>query len=224
MLNPYPPAWVAATRLEQHRRAAQSGGEVAVFAAVAVGFIGQIVRLQQTDPLAWLAADYLMRIACLAILAAPPALRKQVYAHEWRDVHFVEMVFWALTIALFLWVTEGLWPALGALIAIPSLGGYPELHDVTRLFDLTFGLALVAVEEELLWRRAMRIALVKLGDGSRVVLVSALLFGAYHWWRGGPTIIAAAVFGALAMQFYRRTGVLWPMIVIHYFCDLFVFL
>jgi membrane protease YdiL (CAAX protease family) len=224
MLNPYPPAWVAATRLEQHRRAAQSGGEVAVLAAIAASFAGQVIRLQQTDPLAWLAADYLMRIVCLAILAAPPELRKRVYAHEWRDVHLVEMAFWSLTIALFLWVAHGIWPVFAVLIPMPSLGGYPELHGVARLFDLTFGLALVAVEEELLWRRAMRIALVKLGDNSRMVLVSALLFGVYHWWRGGEAIVAAAVFGGLAMQFYRRTGVLWPMIVTHYVYDLACFL
>jgi membrane protease YdiL (CAAX protease family) len=209
--------------LEQHRRTAQSGGAAAVLVAVTVGFVGQLIRLQQTDPLAWLAADYLMRIVCLAILAVPPMLRKQVYAHEWRDVHFLEMVFWALTVALTLWVTEGIWPLLAALIPAPRLGNYPELRGLPRLFDLTFGLALVAIEEELLWRRAMRIALVRLGDGGRMVLVSAVLFGAYHWWRGGPTILGAAVFGGLAMQFYRRTGVLWPMVVLHYCMDLAIF-
>jgi membrane protease YdiL (CAAX protease family) len=51
------------------------------------------------------------------------------------------------------------------------------------------------------------------------VTASAVVFGLYHWWAGGSTIVLAAVFGGLAMQFYRRTGVLWPMIVLHYCVD-----
>src|SRR5581483_8429789 len=131
----------------------------------------------------------------LLILAVPPTLRRMVYQRQWRDAHLVETVFWALVMALFLWVTEGLWPVVGVLVPIPRLGGYPELHGILRLLDLTFGLALVAVEEELLWRRAMRIALASLGDNGRMVLASAVLFGAYHWWRGGSAVIGAAVFG-----------------------------
>ena len=222
MLNPYPPAWFAATRFEQRRQALRAGGGIAVAAAVAVGFGFQLLRLQQEDPASWLAADYEMRIAVLFILAAPPALRQMVYAQEWREVHFVEAVFWSLTTALFLWVTWHIWPALGRLIPVPRFGDYPEIHGWLRLLDLTFGLALVAVEEELLWRRAMRIALIRLGDGGLMVALSAVLFGAYHWWHGGPTIAGAAVFGAVAMQLYRRTGVIWPGIVLHYFTNLAV--
>jgi membrane protease YdiL (CAAX protease family) len=220
MLNPYPSAWVAATRLEQHKHAAQSGGAIAVVAAIGAGTIFQIIRLQQDDPITWLALDYGMRIAVLLILAAPPALRRMVYRQDWRDAHVVETAFWALDIALFLWITNGVWPVVAVLLPIPRLGELPELHDLLRLFDLTFGLALVAVEEELLWRRAVRIALNGLGDGPLMVAVSAALFGLYHWWAGGSTVVLAAVFGALAMQFYRRTGALWPMIVLHYFTDL----
>jgi membrane protease YdiL (CAAX protease family) len=223
MLNPYPPAWVAATRLAQHQEASRRGGAIAVVAAVGMGFIGQLIRLEQTDPVYWLATDYLLRIACLLILALPPALRAQVYRSEWRDAHIVETVFWVLVMGLFLWVTHRIWPIFGWLIPIPPAGGYPELHGLLQLFDLTFGLALVAVEEELLWRRAMRIALSGLGDGPRMAAISALLFGAYHWWQGGAGFAAAAVFGGLAMQFYRRTGVLWPMILLHYCTDFAIF-
>ncbi len=199
MLNPYPPAWFAATRFEQRQQTARARRQCRRGGRVVVGFGFQLVRLHQDDPVGWLAADYAMRIAVLLILAAPPALRRMVYAQEWRDAHIVETVFWTLTVALFLWVTDGFWNALMALLPIPRLGGYPELHGLLRLFDLTFGLALVATEEELLWRRAMRIALIGLGDGRRMIALSAVLFGAYHWWRGGQTIMAAAVFGALAI-------------------------
>src|SRR5690349_334548 len=103
MLNPYPPAWFAATRLGARQQAARQGGRIAVFVAIAVGTVFQVVRLQEGDPTRWLALDYGMRIVVLLILAVPTALRRMVYQQESRDAHIVETIFWTLVIALFLW-------------------------------------------------------------------------------------------------------------------------
>jgi membrane protease YdiL (CAAX protease family) len=83
---------------------------------------------------------------------------------------------------------------------------------------------LVALHEEIVFRRAMRLALSGLGDGRAMILVSGVLFGAYHWWTGVPNMIFAAVFGLVAMQVYRRSGALWPIVIIHYLTDLWFFL
>ncbi|HVZ01510.1 MAG TPA: CPBP family glutamic-type intramembrane protease [Dongiaceae bacterium] len=58
------------------------------------------------------------------------------------------------------------------------------------------------------------------GTAAVAASASALLFAAYHWWTGIPNMLYAALFGALAMQLYRRTGVLWPAVALHYFADL----
>ncbi|HVO01036.1 MAG TPA: CPBP family intramembrane glutamic endopeptidase [Candidatus Cybelea sp.] len=190
--------------------------------AILVNLAFQLVRLRQTDPASWLALDYGMRISTLLILAVPPAMRRLVYAREWRETGMIETVFWILIVGLFIWVTDCFQP-LWALVPDTSLGGYPASQGGLRLLDLTFGLALVAVHEELLFRRAMRIALSGLGDGRTMILVSAALFGAYHWWRGIPTVFYAALFGLVAMLLYRRTGVLWPLVLLHYLTDLAYF-
>ena len=52
-----------------------------------------------------------------------------------------------------------------------------------------------------------------------MVIASALLFGSYHWSRGLGTIISAVLFGIVAMTFYVRAGVLWPLVLVHYVTD-----
>ena len=104
------------------------------------------------------------------------------------------------------------------------LGIYPRLDGWLRDFDLVIGLGLVAYSEELLFRRCARAVFVPwLGDGKAMILATALLFGAYHWWTGPWNALAAMATGALLMQLYRRANVLWPAVVAHYCIDLFIF-
>jgi membrane protease YdiL (CAAX protease family) len=86
--------------------------------------------------------------------------------------------------------------------------------------DVTFGIALVAYQEEVVFRRCARAVLNKsLGGQTTMVIASALLFGSYHWSRGLGTITAAILFGIVAMAFYVRAGVLWPLVLVHYVTD-----
>jgi membrane protease YdiL (CAAX protease family) len=52
-----------------------------------------------------------------------------------------------------------------------------------------------------------------------MVIASALLFGSYHWSMGLGTIISAILFGIVAMCFYLRAGMLWPLVLVHYMTD-----
>jgi uncharacterized protein len=81
----------------------------------------------------------------------------------------------------------------------------------------------VALHEEIVFRRVMREVLAPLGDGRAMALVSAVLFGAFHWWTGIPNMVAAGVFGYIAMRIYCHSGALWPLVVIHYLADLWTF-
>src|SRR6516164_580027 len=49
--------------------------------------------------------------------------------------------------------------------------------------------------------------------------LTAVLFGAYHWWTGVGNIIEALLMGVLLMLFYRRSSALWPVVLAHYLTD-----
>jgi uncharacterized protein len=83
------------------------------------------------------------------------------------------------------------------------------------------GIALVAVSEEVVFRRcARRVFEPHLGDGWILVFVTSLLFGAYHWWTGIGNVLEAALMGVLFMVFLQRSAALWPVVLSHYLTDI----
>jgi len=61
---------------------------------------------------------------------------------------------------------------------------------------------------------------IYLNDGYAMVVVTSILFGAYHWWTGIGNIIEAVLIGILLMLFYRRSATLWPVVLGHYLTDI----
>jgi CAAX protease family protein len=118
------------------------------------------------------------------------------------------------------------WPRrlINATFPATVFGAYPHLTGWLNVFDLVFGLALVAASEEIIFRRYLRRALQPYaGDGTFAVLITSLLFGAYHWWTGIGNVLLAATFGILLMIMYRRSGALWPVVLAHYLVDVIAF-
>jgi hypothetical protein len=189
--------------------------------ALAPAVLSQIVRMQQIDPVAWLACDYAGRLGSLAVLAVIPAARMVAFRREAIEIAWFELAIWAAGLLAFeliigqstSWIINMLIPGTW-LTKIPQLSGWPYA------LDLTFGIALVAYHEEVLFRRCARAVFGKsLGEGTKLVIATALLFGSYHWSRGLGTIVAAILFGIVAMCFYLRAGVLWPLVLVHYVTD-----
>jgi uncharacterized protein len=57
---------------------------------------------------------------------------------------------------------------------------------------MVFGLGLDTYTEEVVFRRCARqVFKPYVGDGTLMVLLTSLLFGAYHWWSGVGNILAA---------------------------------
>jgi hypothetical protein len=181
----------------------------------------QVVRMGQTDPVAWVASDYAGRLGTLAVLAVSPAARSVAFARGTREVGWSELAIWLAGLLAFeLIIARSTAWMIDAVIPGTRLTTASSLPDWLYAVDVTFGIALVAYQEEVVFRRCARAVLSKtLGDRTMMVIASALLFGSYHWSRGLGTIISAALFGIVAMTFYLRAGVLWPLVLVHYVTD-----
>ena len=176
----------------------------------------------QDSPGSWLAMDYAMRIVALALLALSP-VRAAVFRREALRVPFPQLVgiLLATLAAVFLivLVEQELWDILPDL----SLGQYPRTTGWLYLFDLTFGIALVAVHEELIFRRLARLAFSRLGDGRAMIAATSLVFALYHWWAGPLNVVMVALTAVVLMLLYRAVGALWPAIAVHYCVDFYAF-
>ncbi|MBI3515587.1 MAG: CPBP family intramembrane metalloprotease [Proteobacteria bacterium] len=186
----------------------------------------QLLRLSQSDPVLWVACDYGGRLGALAVLALIPAARAVAFRGGPRTVGAGEVAGWLagfLAVALLMFVDDAV-GITAPLDQATRLARYPKLTGWLYLVDLTAGIALLAVHEEIVFRRCARAVFRPLvGDGAAMVVATALLFAAYHWWSGLGNIAIAGLWGVLAMACYRRCGVLWPVVLAHYLTDAILF-
>jgi uncharacterized protein len=180
----------------------------------------QIVRLQQSDPAAWIFWDYAGRLSALAVLGVVPSARRIAFGRERLRMTPWEIGIWIAGIVLvdhYLcgWIRRTLNSALPSTV----LGHYPESHGWLHYVDIVFGMALVAYSEELVFRRCARVLFQKNVRPWVMVLGTSVLFGAYHWWTGVGNIAEAVLIGAVLMLFYQRSVALWPVVLAHYLTD-----
>jgi membrane protease YdiL (CAAX protease family) len=194
------------------------------FALTALAMLpAQIVRLFQDDALPWLLADYAGRLFALILVFSLPAGQVAVTRTDRLRVGRGEAILWIVGIVAVLSLS-GLDVLFGSLFPGTSLGGYPQPGGWLYLFDMTCGLALVALHEELVFRKLAAAALERFFRSEvMLVLVSAFIFALYHWWTGFGNMIACFAFGIAAMSCYRRTGSLWPVGFAHYALDVAAF-
>ncbi|MCK1387143.1 CPBP family intramembrane glutamic endopeptidase [Bradyrhizobium sp. 21] len=184
--------------------------------------VSQIIRLQQSDPAAWIVWDYAGRLGALAVLSAIPAARTIAFRFEPLRIARWEVTIWIVGIVLAdHYLGEWIRRTINGWLPATVLGAYPETQGWLHVADIFFGLGLVALNEEIVFRRCARHLLQShLDDGYALVLVTSFMFGAYHWWTGFGNIGAAVVTGGLLMTLYRRSGALWPAVLGHYLADI----
>ncbi|WP_374652269.1 CPBP family intramembrane glutamic endopeptidase [Dongia sp.] len=183
----------------------------------------QVYRLGADQALPWLLADYAGRLMAIGVLLALPAGRWCLRRKDDLKVGTLEAGAWVLGIVLLFHATP-LDAMLASYFPQSPLGSYPSPKGLLYAFDITLGLALVALHEELVFRKLADHVMRAFGWGFwRIIIVSAILFGLYHWWRAPAGMLAAAIYGVLAMICYRRTGSLWPIGFAHYVIDYFYF-
>ena len=162
--------------------------------------------------LPWLLADYAGRVAAIAVILILPAGRWCLRQRDDLKVGTLEAGLWIVGIAL-LFRLAPIDSTLFSWFPQAPLGSYPAPRGLLYAFDITLGLALVALHEELVFRKLGAQVFAAFGWGAwSTILATGLLFGLYHWWRAPAGMIAAGLYGVVAMICYRRTGSLWPVV------------
>ena len=98
------------------------------------------------------------------------------------------------------------------------LGSMPTISSHTwNWVDLTLGLLLVGIVEELVFRGYMYTFLFRLTqDRFKIVVISSVLFGLIHWSLGLHGVIVTSIIGAIFMYAYMRTLMLPPIMLAHF--------
>lgn len=210
-----------------------AAGRLAFLAALALApaYLNDFLYMRAETIGEWLAADYGSKVLVLVLILAFPDTRRALDGcwdaaalgrQDWRHLLAWTIAVTGLIVTAFLYLK----PPLDALAPAAKLFVYPEINDpAVRVFDLTAGLVLTAVAEELAFRALMRRALERFsGNTAVIVLTSASAFAAIHWSNGLGSLAVSFIAGGLLMVLYIRNGSLVPAVVAHYAADLILFL
>lgn len=195
---------------------------LAVSLAIGPFVIKRIILLNSEDYVVWLTVDYVARFVSLfgVVLGFRSGLiERPQYQAGWfvSGVVLAALLFteWAEQIFIY----PILWDRLNYL----RLSSNPQITDVNVIAaDLVFGLLLVAVSEEFVFRRLM-FSLLGSKKFMSVTVLSALTFALIHLTSGIADTINAFIHGVLlgiAFWITRRVSV---CIIAHYVIDLKVF-
>jgi hypothetical protein len=202
---------------EHHRRL------IILAALSAIFLLNDLLFLMAKSYGAWLLIDYGSRLLALgAVLAL--VLRKMSRPAEFglTGIPFRSGLVWLLLLtAAGLLIDQAGWRYLEQLLPDTQLAAMPKIKDpFVNVFDLTFGLALVAVSEEVVFRGYCYSALHGRLSFLPLVALSAVLFGMIHWSQGLHAVATTALWGVLPMVSMARTGSIIPAAIAHYITDL----
>lgn len=189
-------------------------------------FLNDFVFLRTETPLGWLAADYGSKVLALVILFAVLPLRRAVAGTMAPPRAPAEAVVLAVACAAFIIGADWLLRVpVDIEITALKLFQYPKLDSpVLYWTDITFGLALTAVSEELVFRGLFaRLMARALPGAAAMIVASAVFFALIHWSYGVTAMVVAFVAGLLLMALYRRAGSLLPAMAAHYLVNLWDF-
>lgn len=196
--------------------------------AIAFAFLPFVVKrmavLGMPEVGYWLAWDYGARFVVLAGVALAYRTRLIGPVRHRAPVHVATQYFLLTLVGvLFLqWIVYWLYaPYLRYL----ELFQPPYIRNTAlAIFDLTAGILLVAVSEELAFRRLLFALLQRCGLGVHaIVLVSATAFGLVHLTSGLVDTLNAFLAGLLLGYLFHATGRLGLCIAVHYVDDLTVY-
>ncbi|HLA28056.1 MAG TPA: type II CAAX endopeptidase family protein [Syntrophales bacterium] len=107
---------------------------------------------------------------------------------------------------------------LGNIYGYFPFGGIPEITSpFWKRIDLTAGLIMTGICEELVFRGYLRFFLTRyIQRASIIVLISALAFGLIHWSGGGARVLVTAAIGAVFMILYLKTSSLPAVMAAHF--------
>ncbi len=165
----------------------------------------------------WLAWDYSIRIVSLVGIYA--CYRCGLIDAGGTRASMRKVVAAFILGLLFLYLLDAhVFPVLARSLPYLHLFRPPAIrNEVLLIFDLTIGLALVAVSEELAFRRVAFSALQRLGLGGKgVVLASAAIFALVHLTSGLDALLNVFLLGLMLGTVFWVTRRLSLCVILHY--------
>jgi len=169
----------------------------------------------------WLLVDYLgVKLFPLTVVVWLIGSKKMLPAEFGITVPGMQVFFTVfLSVAVIgTVIDQNGYRALEKLPGYPPLGGMPAITSpVWNWIDLTLGLLLVGIVEELVFRGYLCTFLSRFtARPAAIVAVSSVAFGLIHWSLGLYAVLISSLIGAVFMMAYLRMRALPPVMLAHF--------
>ncbi len=198
-----------------------------LFALIVLVLIGHLfwIKFEFSNLIVFL--DNLERIVILALIwyiykFETTQLKIWKFYFTWRN--FFLIVLASSAVLLFAPINEILFLVLDPISSWRWHHFPPISNPFLKFYDLTIGLLLVAIAEELVYRKLFLDVMqqYKLGP-LKIYLYSSVIFAILHLYQSVQLTFGAFVAGLMLMYVYKKTGTLWVPIVAHYLVNLYFF-
>lgn len=191
-------------------------------------YLNDLANIFLHDAGLWMLQDYLVRLAVLGFLWRL-ARRGRLPGVPWLargNSTRTEFIWSLVAVAGGLLLIPGPGNQLFHLFPETRLGSIPAIPPGwMTVLDLSVGLALVAISEELVFRGALQARLVAYFRSETIgLLASVVLFGLIHWSNGVGSVLQTMLVGVVFGLCVQRGKSLVPVIMVHYLVDLLVYL
>ncbi|MDH5489801.1 MAG: CPBP family intramembrane metalloprotease [Rhodospirillaceae bacterium] len=190
--------------------------------------VNDLFLLGVGDLVYWLGVDYTTRLITFSLVLTVPIFRQisvsSLTMHGSNRNWWLGAVFVAAIALLFDYtISHWLYIYFGAKDAV--MFSFPQVHlPWLKMFDLTIGIAIVAISEEIVCRGIFKHIFEKYVPNQMVVAIaSSMVFSAFHWSHGPAAMLSTFFIGTLLMALYQKTKSLWPPIVAHYIINFIYF-
>lgn len=169
----------------------------------------------------WLFIDYIgVKLFPLAIIVWLIRNRKMEPAEFGLKIQSVPSFFIVFLIVALVGtvIDQNGYPLIAKLPNCLTLGEMPVIRSFAwNWIDLTVGLLLVGIVEELVFRGYLCTFLSRFTKNSyAIVAISSVAFGLIHWSLGLHAIMVTSIVGAVLMIAYLRTRALPPLMLAHF--------
>jgi membrane protease YdiL (CAAX protease family) len=201
---------------------------VVVFVLLAAPFyLNDFANILVTDWRLWLTIDYvcLKLVPLVIILWLVRSRRLAAADFGWQPLPWKSfLAAFALMTVLAMLLDHNGYLVLQTFPGYERLGGMPQIASLTwNWIDLTVGLALVGLMEELIFRGLAGTVLSLYLEPRAVVAVSALAFGLIHWSLGWHSVVVTGAIGAVFMVAYQRLKSITPLVLAHFVVNFVAF-
>lgn len=184
-------------------------------------YLNDFANLFIKDWRLWLLIDYLavklLPLAAICWLLGSRRLQRAQFGLVWQAPLPFIVTFMLLVVAGTL-LDQNAYTLVASWPGYAALGGMPAITSPAwNWVDLTLGLLLVALLEELVFRGLAHAALSRITDQPLVIaVVSGLAFGLIHWSGGAHAVMVTTVIGMVFMAVYLRTRSLPALVLAHF--------